>query len=224
MAQETLVQRSYTLPPHSHFAIGNAAGPLYAQFLVHEITSQYAIGSIKGDQSGSLFEVREFMNKDGEPMQTPAAARKAMELDISSGEARIRKKMLSEFTALGLVDVAADYALILLAFTNAGLEHMDMQPGEPAWIGTEAAVAFDWTQKDGGALGFRSRKVARRPMHGTDLTSAIGWHPLRVSATIEHGEAKHTLRDDATVDFVLVSPDVSLRPVWRTGTSSTTRS
>jgi hypothetical protein len=203
VAQETLVQRSYVLPPHPHFAIGSAAGPLYAQFLVHQITSQYGIGSIKGDQSGSLFEVREILNRDGEPVQTPGAARKAMDLDISSGEARIRKKILTEFTAFGLVDVATDYGLILLAFTNAGLRHMEMEPGDPAWIGTEAAVAFDWRQKDGGALEFRGRKVARRPMHGRIWLRQSDGLPLRVSASIEHDEAKHTLRDDATVDFVL---------------------
>src|SRR4051812_33109691 len=78
VSEETLLQRSYTLPPHSHFAIGAAAEPLFAQYFVHEIVSQYGVDSLHGDTTGNLLEFREIVSKDGRPMQTPAAARKAL--------------------------------------------------------------------------------------------------------------------------------------------------
>src|SRR4051812_15739779 len=98
VSREMLVQRSYTLPPHSHFAVGAAADTLYARYFIHEIVSAYSIGPLKGDQSGNLVEYRELLTADDQPVQTPAAARKAMELDISAGEERIRKRILAEFT------------------------------------------------------------------------------------------------------------------------------
>lgn len=203
LTEETLLQRSYTLPPHAHFAIGAAAETLISRFFAHEIVSQYVIGSLRSDKSGNLLEIREILSQDGQPTQTPAAARKALEADISAGEAQIRKKILKEFTDLGLVDVATDYGLILLAFTKSAAADMRFTPAGSAWIGTDETVAFDWRQVSGGALEFRGRKVTRRAMHGRIWVRLSDGAPLRIASSLEHEEAKHKLRDDATVDYVL---------------------
>lgn len=203
VSEETLLQRSYTLPPHAHLAIGPAAGPLFARFFVHEIVSEYSIGSLRGDKSGALLEIREIVAEDGHPSQTPQAARKALGRNISSGEEQIRKKILSEFTDLGLVDVATDYGLMLLAFTKSGVARMEITPAGSAWIGTEEAVGVAWRQTDGGVLEFRGRKVARLPMHGLIWVRQSDGTPLRISASTEHDEPKHVLRDDSAVDYVL---------------------
>jgi hypothetical protein len=116
ISDETLLQRCYRTPSHPHLSFA-ATEPVFTTYLVNEIASQYAIGSLRGDDSGSLLEIREIIAKNGEPVQTPEAARKALARDVSEGAARIRKQLLREFTDLGLVDVATDYGLILLAFT-----------------------------------------------------------------------------------------------------------
>ena len=205
ISDETLLQRCYMLPSHPHFAVGAAAEPVFATYVVNEIASQYAIGSLRGDKSGSLLEIREIVAKNGKPVQTPDAARKALARDISEGSARIRKQILREFTDLGLVDVATDYGLMLLAFTKAGLAEIQLKPAESSYIGAEEVVAFEWRQTAGGLLEFRGRTMARRPMHGRIWVRRSDGVPLRISASTEHAEEKHTLRDDATIDYVLSS-------------------
>jgi hypothetical protein len=201
VSEEKLLQRSYALPPHPHFAIGKSAGDLRAHYLVQEVVSEYTIASLKGDTSGTLLETREILAKDGKPVQTPAEARKALLTDVSYGEERLRKKILSEFTRLGLLDVATDYGTILLAFTGAGMSDLTISPAGPAWVGIDEAYVFDWQQDRGGALEFRGRKVAHRPMSGRIWLRLSDGMPLRISAVISHSEPKHELQDDAAVEF-----------------------
>jgi len=203
ISEETLVQRSYRARPQRHFSIGTAEEPVFATFVVSELVSQYSIGSLRGDKTGSLLEIREITAKDGHAIQTPEAARKALQQDISSGETAIRKKLLVALTALGLVDVATDYGPILLAFTKSGLGGMELTPGGSSWIGTDEATAYQWRQTTGGVLDFRGRTVNRRAMRGLIWVRESDGVPLRITASIEHEQAKHLIRDDATVDYVL---------------------
>jgi hypothetical protein len=201
VATEHLLQRSYRTP-HLGFAIGAAAAdPVRSYYIVHEIVSEYTFAALKGDTAGKLLEVREIVERDGLPAQTPAAARKALETNVKAGEQQLRKKILKEFTDLGLVDVATDYASILLAFTGKGQADLDIAPADGEWIGTDPATVFQWQQRSGGALEFRGRKQVVRAMHGRIWLASDGV-PLRITATFEHDEPRHHLRDDATVEYV----------------------
>lgn len=200
VSEERLLQRSYRLP-HTGFAVGKAAAAEGAAYMVHEIICDYGFGTLKGSRDGNLLEMREIVAMDGRPSQTPASARKALLAGIAAGEERIRKKLLSEFTGLGLVDVASDYGTILLMFTTRGQPALEISPVGDALVGTEPASVFDWRQREGGALEYRGRKVSVRPMHGRIWIAEDG-APLRITATFEHEEPKHTLRDDAAVEYV----------------------
>ena len=201
--QETLVQRTYRIPVHARFAIGEAATPLTARFVTHEVVSQYGIGPLRGDSTGKLLEMRELLSMDGAAIQTPEKARRALAGDIGAGETQIRKKMLETFTRLGLLDVATDYGLILLAFTTRGQNSIEFEEAGEEWVGTDEADVLHWRQTFGGALEFRGRKTERRALHGALWIRKSDGLPLRISASFEHDEAKHSLRDDASVDFVL---------------------
>jgi hypothetical protein len=203
VSRETLIQRSYLMPPHGHFAIGAAAVPVFADFFEHEIVSEYSVGSLKGDPAGALLELREVLANDGRTIQTPVAARKALERDLSLGAEKIRRQLLTQFTALGLVDVATDYGLLLLLFTRRGLPDLELVPAGTSWVGTEEAAAYEWRQHTAGLLEFRGRKVTRRPMHGRIWARKSDGMPLRISASMEHDEPKHNVADDATVDYEL---------------------
>jgi hypothetical protein len=203
ISQETLRQRSFTIPPHSHFAIGAAAAdPLRPRYFLHEIVSEYSIAPEKGTAPAELLEFRELVAKDGTPVSTPEKARRALQQDLRTGDEHIRKHILEELTGLGLVDVATDYALILLAFTNEGLADLEIAPGGDGFVGAEEAVAINWHQTSGGALEFRGKKVARLPMQGTLWVRRSDGVPLRISCWTEHPDGKHTLRDQAMVDYV----------------------
>jgi hypothetical protein len=201
-ATETLMQRSYALPPHAHFAVGAAAEQLRASFQYHEIVSDYAFGALRGNENGALVELRELLSKDGAESETPAAARKAM-LAMGGDPDQTRKKMLAYFTKLGLVDVATDFGQILLSFTTRGAQDIALEEAGEAWVGTEEALVWKWRQTSGGALEFRGRKTARRPMNGLLWVRKSDGAPLRIHAAMEHDEAKHRLRDEASVEYVL---------------------
>jgi hypothetical protein len=175
---------------------------MVAAFHAHEVVSQYTVRSLRGDAAGGLLEMREVVAMDGKRVQTPEAARKALELNISTGEDRIRKKLMTTFTGFGLVDVAMDYGIMLLAFTKSGSAGMVFKPAGTSWIGTEEAIAFDWIQSSGGVLEFRGGKTTRLPLHGRIWLREKDGMPLRISAMSEHQEPKHLLRDEAAIDYV----------------------
>jgi hypothetical protein len=82
---------------------------------------------------------------------------------------------------------------------------MVLTPGGSSWIGTDEAIAYEWRQTSGGVLEFRGRTVNRRAMHGSIWVRKSDGLPLRISASVEHAEPQHRLRDDATIDYVLSS-------------------
>jgi hypothetical protein len=203
VAQEILRQRSFTVPPHPRIAIGAAAeDPLRPRYFVHEIVSEYSIAPLKGGQPPQLVEFREIVSKDSAPIKKRENARRALKQDSQSGEERVRKRILEELTALGLVDVASDYGTVLLAFTKEGLPELELTSGKEGFVGAEEAVSLDWRQNAGGALEFRGHKVSRVPMRGTIWIRKSDRLPLRILCSMEHPEGKHTLRDEATIDYI----------------------
>jgi hypothetical protein len=114
--------------------------------------------------------------------------------------------MLEEFARTGLVDIATDYALILLTFTSRGQSQIRIAPLGEAYVGADAALAFSWKQNsaEGGALEFHGRESVRRALQGILWVRASDGLPLRVSAWMEYTDlAKHAIRDDATVDYTM---------------------
>jgi hypothetical protein len=198
---EILHQTCFNRPPHGFITVG-AAALVSAHFLTHDLVSEYTVGHLKGSPPAELVELRELVSMDGNPIRTSVAARRALSQDVQSGEERVRKQLLEEFTKLGLADVATDYGTILLAFTSKGIASLKITPDGEGFVGTEESVRLSWIQTEGGALEFRGRKVARRPMQGAIWIRKSDGMPLRISATFEHDEPQHRLRDDATVDFV----------------------
>jgi hypothetical protein len=201
LSAETLVQRCYRIPEHARISIGKAADTLYAQLVLHEVQSEYRIGTIPTDRSGNLFEVRSVMTKDGATIRTPAAADEAMQMDISAGEARIQKKAMAVFTDLGLLDVATNYGLMLLLFTPSGIKDLELNPVGARYFGAEDAYVFRWRQTKGGVLELRNHNPIRRPMEG-ELWVRTDGMPLRITSRMEYDEPKHRIREDATLEFV----------------------
>jgi hypothetical protein len=212
LTTETLAQRCYRIPEHSHLAIGRAADVLYAQIVRHEIESEYRVGAVRSDPSGSLVEVRSAMKKDGAAIRTREAAQKAIESDMASSESQIQRKLLSVFTDLGLVDVATNYGLMLLAFTRQGMPQLEIKPVGPRYFGAEDAFVFSWRQRSGGLLEVRKGNTARRPLSGELWVRVADGMPLRITAGAEAAETKHRVRDDATVEFTR-SPAGSVTPL-----------
>jgi len=191
--RETLVQRA-VMPSSRQPRLG-----------VREIVSEYSVGSIKGTDSHDLVEFRQVVSVDGLPVQSAESARHALSLGIRSEDERIRKRMLEDFAKYGLVDIATDYGLILLAFTRQGLETIQTGTSSDNRIGADDVSVIAWKQTSGtgGELEFHGRQAVRQPLQGTLWVRKSDGLPLRIQAWAEYTESKHTIRDEATIDYAL---------------------
>lgn len=206
VTQESLEQRSVMPPSRFRPRAGTPLEEATGQRLrIREVQSEFSFGSIRSSQSRDLFEYRQVLSVDGRPLQTADTALRALALDVKAGDDRVRKRLLEEFARTGLVDIATDYALILLAFTSRGQQEMEIASLSQGFVGTDAVLSFSWKQKsaDGGAVEFHGQQSVHRALQGTLWLRASDGLPLRVSATMEYTDvSSHLIRDDATVDYV----------------------
>ena len=206
LTQETLEQRA-VMPPSRRPRAGKSAELPKPRLQVREVISEYSVGTLKDSESRNLVEFRQVVSVDGRPIQSPEKARHALSLGVHSADDKVRKRMLEDFARHGLVDVATDYALILLAFSRRGLEQMKISPGGEEAVGPDPALVLNWqqTSAEAGELEFHGRQVARRALQGNLLVRKSDGLPLRIRAWAEHTDGTHKIRDDASVDYVLSS-------------------
>jgi hypothetical protein len=206
LTREVLVQR--TMMPGSRFRprIGEKATAVVPprRLLVREIVSEYSVGTLKESVVQNLTELRQVISVDGRKIQSPERARHALSLGITSPDDRIRKRMLEDFARHGLVDIATDYGIILLAFTKRGLEKMKVEPAGEEQVGADAAWVLNWqqTSPDAGMLEFRGKQTSRLALQGRLLVRQSDGLPLRIQSWSENTQATQKVRDEATVDYV----------------------
>ncbi len=206
LTQETLEQRALIPPPRFLPRVGQAATVTpKPRLVVREIVSEYSVGTLKESDSRNLLEFRQVISVDGRRVQSAEHARHALSLGIQSPDDRVRKRMLEDFAKHGLVDVATDYGLILLAFTKRGLENMQLKLAGETRVGAEQALVVSWRQTStaGGELEFFGNQAVRRPLEGMLYVRKSDGLPLRVQAWAEHPDAKRMIRDEAAVDYAL---------------------
>jgi hypothetical protein len=215
LSLETLEQRAVMPPSRFRPRVGAAAKEVpKLRLAVREVVSEYSVGALRDSDSHDLVEFRQVVSVDGRHIQSPESARRALSLGVHSEDDRTRKRMLEDFAKHGLVDVATDYALILLAFSKRGLEQMKITSRGEEQIGTDLATVLHWQQTSaaGGELEFHGRQMTRRALQGILWVRKSDGLPLRISAWAEHLDNKHQIRDEGTVDYVL-SPHGFLTPV-----------
>jgi hypothetical protein len=202
---ETLEQRALMPPSRFRPRIGKAAAEaLKPRLQVREIVSEYSVGTLNESISRDLFELRQVVSVDGRKVQSAESARHALSLGIKSPDDRVRKRMLEDFAKHGLVDIATDYGLILLAFTRRGQENMAIAAGGEEQVGADTAVVISWRQKssESGALVFDGKQASRRSLQGRLLVRKADGLPVRVEAWTERQDGNVTSRENATVDYV----------------------
>jgi len=178
--------------------------PPKPRLMVREIVSEYSVGTLKDSASNNLSEFRQVISVDGRKVQSAESARHALSLGIKSPDDRIRKRMLEDFARHGLVDIATDYGIILLAFSKRLLENLDTRFLGEEQVGADSAWVIGWKQRDNsaGMLEFLGNQASRRALEGKLVVRKTDSLPLRVVAWSEHAQGGHTYHDDATVDYV----------------------
>src|ERR1022692_1147349 len=221
LSREVLEQRA--LMPATRFrprigknATATARPP---RLLVREIVSEYSVGTLKESVVQNLTEFRQVISVDGRKIQSPERARHALSLGITSPDDRIRKRMLEDFARHGLVDIATDYGIILLAFSKRGLSNMKVVLAGEEQIGADAAWVLKWqqTSPDGGMLEFLGNQASRVALQGRLLVRKSDGLLLRIESSSVHPQdatsillqtwsghpqAGQRVRDEATIDYV----------------------
>ncbi len=204
---ETLEQRGTRPPARFRPRVGAATTAPVVRSTVRQIVSEYSVGTLKETDSLDLHEFRQVISVDGQPVQTAERARRALSLGMQSPSDRVRKRMLEQFAKYGLVDIAADYGLILLEFTRRGWENLQFGPSQEARLGAYTALVLAWKQIStaGGELEFHGRRAVRQPLEGRLWMRKSDGLPLRVEAWAELQDGSHTVRDQASVDYAMSS-------------------
>jgi hypothetical protein len=206
LSREVLEQRS--LMPGTRFRprIGKKATAVVppTRLSVREIVSEYSVGTLKESVVQNLTELRQVISVDGRKIQSPERARHALSLGITSPDDRVRKRMLEDFARHGLVDIATDYGIILLAFSKRGLENMKVELAGEEQVGADAAWVLNWqqTSPDAGMLEFLGNQASRLALQGRLLVRQSDGLPLRIQSWSEHDQASRKVRDEATVDYI----------------------
>ena len=206
ITQETLEQR--TLMPGTRFRprVGNAAAePPKPRTVVRQIVSEYSVGVLKDSTSQNLTELRQVISVDGRRVQSAENARHALSLGVKSQDDRVRKRMLEDFAKHGLVDIATDYGIFLLAFSKRAQQSLKVAAAGEEQVGPDAAWVLYWEQTgdSAGVLEFIGNQATLRKLAGRILVRKSDNLPLRIQAWSEHAQAGgHRVRDDATVDYV----------------------
>lgn len=229
LTQEVLEQRALMPAPRFRPRIGKKATSQVEppRLVVRQIVSEYSVGALKESSVRNLTELRQVISVDGRKVQSPASARHALSLGITSPDDRIRKRMLEDFAKHGLVDIATDYGIFLLAFSKRGLENMKVKLAGEEQVGADAAWVLEWqqTSPEGGMLEFIGNQASRVALRGRLLVRKSDGLPLRIQAWSDHTQdatqillqtwSGHppsvNVRDEATVDYVQ-SPHGFLTP------------
>jgi hypothetical protein len=203
LAQETLEQRTLRMlwPPPT----GNKDDQASELRLARTIVSEYTVAPLKDSESKELVEFRQVISVDGRAVQSAESARHALSLGVLSAGESARKRMLEVFAKHGLQDVATDYALILLAFTNLGQKSLKILPSGEDRVGPDEALVFAWAQSTpgGGQLSFHGNQSARLPLTGKLWARKSDGVPLRVWVWAVQTVTGHSIRDEATIDYVM---------------------
>ena len=204
LEQRTLVRQASRFHPRIGKAATAPPEVPKPRLVVREIVSEYSVGTLKESPEHNLSEFRQVITVDGRKVQSPETARHALSLGIKSPDERVRKRMLEDFAKHGLVDIATDYGIILLAFSKRGQVNMKVAIAGEEQVGTNAAWVLAWKQttSDAGMLEFLGNQASRRALQGRLLVRKSDGLPLRVQVWNQHAQDGHVIRDEATVDYV----------------------
>jgi hypothetical protein len=214
VAQETLKQQARKAPPRFRPRAGNSAlQPLKPQYRTREIVSEYGYSTFR-EAPGVLHEFRQVVSVDGRRIATVEKARQTLSRGLRSEDDRLKKRMLEGFEKHGLTGAAADFGQVILLFGKRRLTNYIFSISGGQRMGAEAALILSFRQTGGAGslLIFDRRKALHQPLEGEIWVRQADGVPLRIALRSARKEADATIRDEATVDYV-VSPHGALAPV-----------
>lgn len=214
VGQETFQQRARKAPGRFRPRLGSAVMQMpKPRYSSREIVSEYGYSVLRG-APGQLHEFRQIVSIDGRQIRSAEKARTTLTLGLRSEDDRVKKRMVEDFKKHGLAEAAADFGPLLLLFGKRRLGNYSFGLSGSGRIGAEATliVTFRQVGGTGSLLILEKRKALRQPLEGEVWVRQSDWLPLRIVLRSVRKEETYSVRDEATVDYVL-SPHGVLVPV-----------
>jgi hypothetical protein len=216
LSRETLEQRTWMAPSRFIARGGQSASDIpNTRVLLRVVVSDYAAGPLQDSTAHEVVELRQVVSVDGKPVPSHTDARHALSLGAATGADRVRKRMLEDFAQYGLVDVATDYGLALLAFTKQGMSGLQFGEEPDRLVGPETLRSISWKQitTEGGELQFHGRQFKRIPLAGRLLVRKTDSQPVQIEIWADNVDNKQEIRDEAKIAYQM-SDHGFLVPAW----------
>ena len=203
VGRETLHQR-VMVAPRLKLRVGDAAKHPIAAWKEHEVVSEYAFAVLGRE----IHELRQITSVDGKAVAGETQAQNALAKLITSHNDERKRHALEQLEKYGLQGAATDFGQILLLFTRGNLERYEITAAGPRLLGTVPTQVFHYQQLDGPhALtvfrGGSAAKTERLSIEGEIWAREADGLPLRITMSATDSSTDKTLREEATVDYVM---------------------
>jgi hypothetical protein len=211
VSEETLHQRAAVAKRRFLPRVGKAALEREYHYKTRRVVSEYTYSSLNQDPD-FMHEFRQVLSVDERPVASREKARRTLTLGVRSPDDEVKKRMLEEFTRMGLVEPAVDFGQILLLFRRRNLSDFRFSNPREGLLGAEQVIIHGFEQVSGqGAFTiFYGRQLVSLPVRGEVWSRRSDLLPRRIVLRVNR-DGESGRRDEAVVDYVM-SPHGILVP------------
>ena len=208
IGRETLNQKALA-HKRSRFRVGvgsEAGGLTEPMYQTREMLSFYGLGAFKGSPE-ALREFRETYAMDGAPVDDEKKARGKLAELLSAGENPAKQAAIAEFDKRCVAGSATDFGQLILLFTKTNVDKYTYEFGGDTRLGVDNAWMIQFKQQKGNEslhISDGGKKTAEK-LQGEIWVRQGDFLPLRVVLNSTRTHNKNEVRDEAKVDYTVVS-------------------
>jgi hypothetical protein len=209
LCRETLHQKAL-VHQRSRFRAGVEAtktGPsVEPAYQTREIVSFYGLGAFKGAPE-ALREFRETYSLDGAAVEDEKKARVKFASLLKGGDNSEKEAAIGEFERRCLAGSATDFGQVILLFTKINVNKYAYTFGGAARLGVDNAWTIPFQQQKGDEslhISDGGKKIAVK-LQGEIWVRQGDFLPLRIVLNSTRTHKKNEVRDEAKVDYTVVS-------------------
>ncbi len=190
----------------SHFRIGADAVKAEPMFQTREIQSFYGFGTLPGAPE-ALREFREMYAVDGSPVEDENKARAKFVATMTGGDGASKQALITEFEKTCVAGSATDFGQLILLFTKTNVGKYTYALTGDTRLGVDTAWLIQFKQQAGSqSLHIaEGRKKISEKLNGEVWVRQGDYLPLRIVLTSTRKHDKNEVRDEAKVDYTVVS-------------------
>jgi hypothetical protein len=204
IARETLNQKALARKV-SHFQVGSIS-PGETRYQTREIVSFYGLGAFKGSPE-ALREFRETFSLDGAAVEDENKARTHFVELLTHGDNSAKQEAVDKFEKRCVAGSATDFGQLILLFTKLNVNKYAYDFGGDTRLGVDSAWIIQFKQQKGKEslhISDAGKKIDEK-LQGEIWVRQGDYLPLRVVLNSTRKNHKNEVRDEAKVDYTVVS-------------------